>query len=98
MTGCANEYNQVYKAATPSYKYEYAKQCFAQGKYSRAIPLLQDVVTMKKGSTEGEECLYMLAMAEYGGRCFLLGVVNACKHCFIRKLHFIVGIQYVIIL
>ena len=66
MTGCANEYNQVYKAATPSYKYEYAKQCFAQGKYSRAIPLLQDVVTMKKGSTEGEECLYMLAMAEFG--------------------------------
>ena len=66
MTGCANEYNQVYKAATPSYKYEYAKQCFAQGKYSRAIPLLQDVVTMKKGSTEGEECLYMLAMSEFG--------------------------------
>ena len=66
LTGCASEYNQVYKAATPTYKYEYAKQCFAQGKYSRAIPLLQEVVTMKKGSTEGEECLYMLAMAEYG--------------------------------
>lgn len=66
LTGCASEYNQVYKAATPTYKYEYAKQCFAQGKYSRAIPLLQEVVTMKKGSTEGEECLYMLAMSEYG--------------------------------
>ncbi len=52
--------------AITTYKYEYAKQCFAQGKYSRAIPLLQEVVTMKKGSTEGEECLYMLAMAEYG--------------------------------
>ena len=39
LTGCASEYNQVYKAATPTYKYEYAKQCFAQGKYSRAIPL-----------------------------------------------------------
>ena len=39
---------------------------YAQGKYSRAIPLLQELVTMKKGSTEGEECLYMLAMAEYG--------------------------------
>ena len=63
LTGCASEYNQVYKAATPTYKYEYAKQCFAQGKYSRAIPLLQEVVTIKKGSTEGEECLYMLAMA-----------------------------------
>ena len=66
LSGCASEYNQVYKSATPTYKYEYAKQCFAQGKYSRAIPLLQEVVTMKKGSTEGEECLYMLAMAEYG--------------------------------
>ena len=59
LTGCASEYNQVYKAATPTYKYEYAKQCFAQGKYSRAIPLLQEVVTMKKGSTEGEECLFI---------------------------------------
>ena len=66
LSSCASEYNQVYKSATPTYKYEYAKQCFAQGKYSRAIPLLQEVVTMKKGSTEGEECLYMLAMAEYG--------------------------------
>lgn len=47
-------------------KYEYAKQCYAQGKYSRAVPLLQELVTMKKGSTEGEECLYMLAMSEFG--------------------------------
>ena len=70
LTGCASEYNQVYKAATPTYKYEYAKQCYAQGKYSRAVPLLQEVVTMKKGSTEGEECLYMLGMAEYCDRDF----------------------------
>ena len=66
MTSCVNEYNQITKSGDYTLKYEYAKQCFAQGKYSRAIPLLQDVVTMKKGSTEGEECLYMLAMAEFG--------------------------------
>ena len=66
LTGCANEYNQVIKSGDNNYKYEYAKQCFAQGKYSRAVPLLQELVTIKKGSTEGEECLYMLAMAEYG--------------------------------
>lgn len=66
LSSCANEYNQVYKSGDNNYKYEYAKQCFAQGKYSRAVPLLQELVTIKKGSTEAEECLYMLAMAEYG--------------------------------
>ena len=30
--------------------------------------MLQELVTLKKGSTEAEECLYMLAMAEYGLR------------------------------
>lgn len=66
MTSCVNEYNQIAKSGDYTLKYEYAKQCYAQGKYSRAVPLLQEVVTMKKGSTEGEECLYMLAMAEFG--------------------------------
>ena len=66
LSSCANEYNQVLKSGDSSFKYEYAKQCFAQGKYSRAIPLLQELVTMKKGHGEGEECLYMLAMSEYG--------------------------------
>ncbi|MQN81522.1 outer membrane protein assembly factor BamD [Prevotella copri] len=66
MTSCVNEYNQITKLGDYTLKYEYAKQCYAQGKYSRAVPLLQEVVTMKKGSTEGEECLYMLAMSEFG--------------------------------
>lgn len=66
LTGCGNEYNQVLKSGDYSYKYEYAKQCFADGKFSRAASLLQELVTMKKGSVEGEECLFMLAMAEYG--------------------------------
>lgn len=66
MTSCVNEYNQITKSGDYTLKYEYAKQCYAQGKYSRAVPILQEVVTMKKGSTEGEECLYMLAMAEFG--------------------------------
>lgn len=66
MTSCVNEYNQITKSGDYTLKYEYAKQFYAQGKYSRVVPLLQELVTMKKGSTEGEECLYMLAMAEFG--------------------------------
>lgn len=66
MSSCANQFNQVYKSGDTTFKYEYAKQCYANGKYSRAATLLQELVTIKKGSTEAEECLYMLAMCEYG--------------------------------
>ena len=68
LTGCAREYNQVYKTTNYDYKYEYAKQCFANGKYSFAVPLLQDLVTLEKGTENAQECLYMLAMSEYGMR------------------------------
>ncbi len=66
LTGCAHEYNQVYKSSDYSYKYEYAKECFANGKYGFAVPLLQDLVTIEKGTSNAQECLYMLAMSEYG--------------------------------
>lgn len=66
LTGCAHEYNQVYKSTDYDYKYEYAKECFANGKYGYAVPLLQDLVTIMKGTSNAQECLYMLAMAEYG--------------------------------
>jgi outer membrane assembly lipoprotein yfiO len=65
LVSCAQEYNQVYKSTDYSYKYEYAKECFVRGKYSSAVPLLQDLVTIQKGTDNAQECLYMLAMAEY---------------------------------
>lgn len=68
LTSCAQEYSQVYKSTDHTYKYEYAKECFAKGKYSFAVPLLQDLVTIQKGTDNAQECLYMLAMAEYGLR------------------------------
>ena len=68
LTGCANEFNKVYKTTDIDYKYDYAKECFAMGKYTRAVLLLQDMVTMMKGRENGQECLYMLAMASYCGK------------------------------
>ncbi len=65
MTSCANEFNQVLKSPDSNLKYEYAKQCYASGKYSRAATLLTDLVTIKKGSADAEESLYMLAMSEF---------------------------------
>ena len=37
FSSCAQEYNRVYKSQDYTYKYEYAKECFANGKYSRAV-------------------------------------------------------------
>lgn len=65
FSGCASEFNRVYKSPDYDYKYEYAKESFAAGKFNRAISLLQELVTIKKGTDDGEECLYMLGMAEY---------------------------------
>lgn len=49
FSSCANEFNKVYKSTDNNFKYEYAKECFAKGKYVRASTLLQGLVTMQKG-------------------------------------------------
>lgn len=64
-SGCANELNKVYKSNDYDYRYEYAKQCFALGKYANAESLLLDIISLKKGTDEAQESLYMLAMSQY---------------------------------
>ena len=68
FTSCANEFNKVYKTNDYSYKYEYAKECYAQGKYTRASTLLQGLVTLQKGTDNAQESLYMLGMAEHNSK------------------------------
>lgn len=65
LTGCAGEFNKVYKSTDMSYRYEYAKQSFAEGRYTRAAALLMELITQKKGRDDAEEALYMLGMSEY---------------------------------
>lgn len=68
FASCTSEFNRVYKTSDYDYKYEYAKECFAKGKYDNAVNLLQELVTITKGSEKGQECLYMLGMASYCAR------------------------------
>ena len=65
LSSCSSQFNAVYKLNDYTYKYEYAKECFANGKYQKAISLLNDVVTPLKGTDNAQESLYMLALAEY---------------------------------
>ena len=65
LTGCATEFNRVFKSTDYDFRYEYAKQCFAEGRFNHAETLLQDLITLKKGTDEAEEALYMLGMSQY---------------------------------
>lgn len=68
MSGCSSEFNSVYKYGDTEAKYEAAKEFFARGKFQQASTLLEEIVTIKKGSDEAQECLYMLAMSQYCNR------------------------------
>ena len=70
LTGCAGEFNKVYKSTDLNYRYEYAKQSFAEGKFTRAATLLMELFTQKKGHDDAEEALYMLGMSEYKSHDF----------------------------
>lgn len=63
FTSCVNQFNQIYKSSDNDLKYEYAKECYLRGKYVKATTLLQELVTIQKGTDNAEESLYMLAMA-----------------------------------
>lgn len=68
LTSCVKEFNAVYKSTDYTYRYEYAKEQFLQGKYERASLLLGDMVTVLKGTTNGEECLFLYGQATYNSK------------------------------
>ena len=80
LSSCAGEFNKVYKSTDSDYKYEYAKEAFAYGKFQQASTLLEELITIKKGSEEAQECLYMLAMAQYCNRDFEAASVTFKKY------------------
>jgi outer membrane protein assembly factor BamD len=46
-------------------KYEAAKKYYNEGKFSRTVTLLEEVVPLMRGSSYSEESLYLLAQAHY---------------------------------
>ncbi len=64
LTSCG-EYNRVVKSTDYDYKYEAAKSYFGKGQYNRSANLLEELVTILKGTAYAEESLYMLGMSYY---------------------------------
>lgn len=69
LTACG-DYNKVLKTADFDYKYEAAKQYYAEGQYNRASLVLRDVISLLKGTDKGEESLFLLGMSYYNARSY----------------------------
>lgn len=65
------EYNKVLKSRDPNVRYEYSRKAYDNGKYEQAISLLTDLITPMRGTPEGEEALYLLALAHYNNKDYL---------------------------
>ena len=64
LSSCG-EYNKILKSTDYEYKYEAAKNYFAKGQYSKSATLLNELITILKGTDKAEESVYMLAMSYY---------------------------------
>lgn len=64
LSACG-EYNKVMKSNDYNYKFEFAKRAFEAGQYTQAYTLLEDVVTVFKGTDKAEESLYLLGLSYY---------------------------------
>ena len=59
------EYNKILKSNDTLVKYEAAKRYFNEGKYNRSATILGDLVPLLRGTTYGEEAVYLLAQSNY---------------------------------
>lgn len=67
LTSCG-EYTRAQKSTDYDYKLDFAKRAFEKKKYVQAATILQDIVTVFKGTEKAEESLYLLALSNYENR------------------------------
>ena len=65
LSSCG-EYNKILKSTDYELKSSYAKKYFNAKQYSKSATLLDELVTIFKGTAYAEESLYLLAQSYYG--------------------------------
>lgn len=70
------EYTKVQKSTDYDYKLDFAKRAFDQKKYVQAATILEDVITVFKGTEKAEDALYLLALSNYENKNYL----DACTY------------------
>lgn len=74
-TSCDN-YNKVLNSNDVDLKYEKAKEYYNDGKYTKAIPLLDELISIYRGKEELQEIYYIYCYAHYGQGNYLMAAHN----------------------
>ncbi|MCD7914087.1 MAG: outer membrane protein assembly factor BamD [Tannerellaceae bacterium] len=65
LSSCG-EYNKILKSTDYEMKYSYAKKYFNAKQYNKSATILEELVTIFRGTAYAEESLYLLAQSYYG--------------------------------
>lgn len=65
LLASCSEYSKVLKSRDVDYKFEYAKRAYNEKKYVQASTILNEIYTPLRGTPNGEEALFLLAMSYY---------------------------------
>lgn len=71
FSSCDN-YAKIAKKGTIEQKYEYAIKAYDKEQYSRALPLLEELITVYRGTANGEKVLYYYAYCNYNTGDYIL--------------------------
>ena len=65
MLCSCSKYQQLLKSTDLDHKYEMAKQYYNEEEYYKAFPLFEELLTLYKGTSKGEEVYYYYAYCNY---------------------------------
>lgn len=71
LLNSCGEYNKVLKSKDVDYRFDFAKRAFDQRKFTQASTVLETIYTPLRGTPNGEEALFLLAMSYYENKDYL---------------------------
>lgn len=72
LTGCS-DFNRALKSDSIDVKVETAEKYYAKSDYDRAMPLLEELITLTRGTSRSERMNYLYAKSIYGTKDYILG-------------------------
>jgi outer membrane protein assembly factor BamD len=75
-SGCKTSYQKIAKSSDLDLKYKKAKEYYEKKEYLKAIPLLEELITIYKGSKNIDDLYYMYAKSHYEQDEFLIAAFH----------------------
>jgi outer membrane protein assembly factor BamD len=76
MQGCSASYQKVAKSSDLDLKYAKSKEYYEKKEYLKAIPLLEELITIYKGTKNIDDLYYMYAKSHYEQDEFLIAAFH----------------------